>query len=227
YDILFFWVARMILMSGFLLGDVPFKKVYLHGLVRDSQGRKMSKSLGNIIDPLDMVNKYGADATRLSLIIGAGPGNDSRLSEDKVRGYRNFTTKIWNASRFVIMNYRPAQRNIKTKPKLTDKDKAHIKEVLAVKKKIEEYISKYDFNRAGEIAYHYFWHKFADKIIEEYKPRLQGDDVASRVAAEETLLKILSESLKFLHPFVPFVTEEIWGLLPLKKKEGMLIVEKW
>jgi len=223
YDLIFFWVARMILMSGFLLGDVPFKKVYLHGLVRDAQGIKMSKSLGNIIDPLDMINKYGADATRLSLIIGAGPGNDSRLSEDKVRGYRNFTTKIWNASRFVIMNYRPS----KTKVKLTAKDKVYIKEVLAVKKKIEGYISKYDFNRAGETSYHYFWHNFADKIIEEYKPRLQGQDEASRVAAQETLLRILSESLKFLHPFVPFVTEEVWGLLPLKEKEGMLIVEKW
>lgn len=223
YDIIFFWVARMILMSGFLLGDVPFKKVYLHGLVRDAQGRKMSKSLGNIMDPLDMINKYGADATRLSLIIGAGPGNDSKLSEDKVRGYRNFTTKIWNASRFVIMNYSPS----KTNAKLTPKDKAHIKEVLVIKKKIEGYINKYDFNRAGETAYHYFWHKFADKIIEEYKPRLQGEDEASRVAAQETLLKILSESLKFLHPFVPFVTEEVWGLLPLKEKEGMLIAEKW
>jgi valyl-tRNA synthetase len=223
YDIIFFWVARMILMSGFLLGDVPFKKVYLHGLVRDAQGRKMSKSLGNIMDPLDMINKYGADATRLSLIIGAGPGNDSKLSEDKVRGYRNFTTKIWNASRFVIMSYNPST----TKAKLTSKDKAHIKEVLTTKKKIEGYINKYDFNRAGETAYHYFWHKFADKIIEEYKPRLQGDNVASRVAAQETLLKILSESLKFLHPFVPFVTEEVWGLLPLKEREGMLIVEKW
>ena len=223
YDIIFFWVARMILMSGFLLGDVPFKKVYLHGLVRDAHGRKMSKSLGNIMDPLDMINKYGADATRLSLIIGAGPGNDSKLSEDKVRGYRNFTTKVWNASRFVIMNYHPS----KTKTKPTLKDKAHIKEVLATKKKIESYISKYDFNRAGETAYHYFWHKFADKIIEEYKPRLQGENEASRRAAEETLLKILSESLKFLHPFVPFVTEEIWELLPNKERQGMLIAEKW
>lgn len=223
YDIIFFWVARMILMSGFLLGDVPFKKVYFHGMVRDAQGRKMSKSLGNTMDPLDMINKYGADATRLSLIIGAGPGNDSKISEDKVKGYRNFTTKIWNASRFVIMNYRPS----KTKVKLTTKDKAHIKEVLVVKKKVETYVSKYDFNRAGETAYHYFWHKFADKIIEEYKPRLQGENEASRVAAQETLLKILSESLKFLHPFVPFVTEEVWGLLPPEEKKGMLMVEKW
>ena len=223
YDILFPWVARMILMSGFLLNDIPFKTVYLHGLVRDGQGRKMSKSLGNIIDPLDMINKYGADATRLSLIIGAGPGNDMKLSEDKVRGYRNFTTKVWNASRFVIMNY----KETKVKSKLTAKDKKHLKDLEAVKKKVGSFLDKYDFNQAGEIIYHYFWHTFADKVLEEMKPRLSSDNEADRAAAQEVLITILKSSLKMLHPFVPFVTEEVWGLMPNAQKDKMLIAEPW
>ena len=223
YDILFPWVARMILMSGFLLNDIPFKTVYLHGLVRDGQGRKMSKSLGNIIDPLDMINKYGADATRLSLIIGAGPGNDMKLSEDKVRGYRNFTTKVWNASRFVIMNY----KETKVKSKLTAKDKRHLKDLEAVKKKVGSFLDKYDFNQAGEIIYHYFWHTFADKVLEEMKPRLSSDNEADRAAAQEVLITILKSSLKMLHPFVPFVTEEVWGLMPNAQKDKMLIAEPW
>lgn len=226
YDIIFFWVARMILMTGFLLGDIPFHKVYLHGLVRDGHGRKMSKSLGNIIDPLDMIEKYGADATRLSLIIGAGPGNDMKLSEDKVRGYRNFSTKVWNASRFMVMNY----RETKTKPKLTAKDKQYLKEFETTKKKVEKYIEKYDFNRAGETLYHYFWHTFADKIIETMKPRLNGIDEKDRAAAQKVAITILKKSLKMLHPFVPFVTEEVWSLLPDKKDRSereMLIVQKW
>src|SRR3989344_5965703 len=223
YDILFPWVARMILMSGFLLGDVPFKTVYLHGLVRDNQGRKMSKSLGNIIDPLDMIKKYGADATRLSLIIGAAPGSDMKLSEDKVRGYRNFTTKVWNASRFVIMNY----KETKVKSKLTAKDKKHLKDLEAVKKKVGSFLDKYDFNQAGEIIYHYFWHTFADKVLEEMKPRLSSDNEADRAAAQEVLITILKSSLKMLHPFVPFVTEEVWGLMPNAQKDKMLIAEPW
>jgi len=223
YDILFPWVARMILMSGFLLGEIPFKTVYLHGLVRDGQGRKMSKSLGNIIDPLDMINKYGADATRLSLIIGAGPGNDMKLFEDKVRGYRNFATKIWNASRFVVMNYKPT----KTKPKFTAKDKKHLKDLSDVKKKVEKFLDKYDFNRAAETLYHYFWHTFADKVIETNKARLQSENEADRAAAQETLITILKDSLKMLHPFVPFITEAVWECLPEKGKNEMLIVESW
>ncbi len=225
YDILFPWVARMILMSGFLLGETPFETVYLHGLVRDGQGRKMSKSLGNIIDPLSMIEKYGADATRLSLIVGTGPGNDMKLSEDKVRGYRNFTTKVWNASRFVIINYRP----FKTKAKLTAGDKKYLKELADTKKIVEKYIEKFDFNRAGETIYHYFWHTFADKIIEEAKPRLNSENRTDRESAQEMLVTILRGSLTILHPFVPFVTEEVWGLLPnlTRKKSKMLLTEKW
>ena len=224
YDIIFFWVARMILMSGFLLGDIPFEKVYLQGLIRDRQGRKMSKSLGNIMNPLEMVDKFGADATRLSLIIGAGPGSDMKLSEDKVRSYRNFTTKIWNASRFVIMNYQPT----KIKPKFTAKDKKYLQEFTHTKKKVEKFLDKYDLNRAAETLYHYFWHTFANKVLEEMKPRLSSNNEADRAAAQEVLMTILKSSLKMLHPFVPFVSEEVWSRLPNKKnKTKMLIVEKW
>ncbi|MCL5006604.1 MAG: valine--tRNA ligase [Patescibacteria group bacterium] len=222
YDILFFWVARMILMSGYLLGDIPFHKVYLHGLVRDEQGRKMSKSLDNAIDPLEVSQKYGADAVRLSLIIGSAPGNDIKISEDKIRGYRNFATKIWNASRFAVLNFQPA----KVKPKLTAQDKKRLAEVEALKKKVSRHLDEFDFNRAGGALYHYFWDVFADKVIESLKPRLNSENAADRAAAQEVLMKMLKEQLKMLHPFMPFVTEEIWSLLP-ENKNKLLMVEKW
>ena len=165
YDILPFWVARMILMTGYNLGTVPFRKVYLHGMVRDEKGRKMSKSLGNGMDPLEMSDKYGADATRMSLIIGAAPGNDTRISEDRIRGYRNFSTKIWNAARFVLMNY----EKVKDEPKFTKEDNKNLEELSKIKKDVTKAIEEMDFNRAGETIYHYVWHTFADKIIEGAK----------------------------------------------------------
>lgn len=225
YDILFPWIARMILMTGYNLGTVPFTQIYLHGLVRDGQGRKMSKSLGNIIDPLTMIEKYGADATRLSLIIGTAPGNDMKLSEDRVRGYRNFSTKIWNAARFVLMNYKPSE----TPPALSNEDKKNLAELEQIKKNVTKYIEEFDFNHAGEILYHYFWHTFADKIIESSKPRLISADEADRNAAQATLLAILKESLKMLHPFIPYVTEEIWGKIRETDStiKNPLIIEKW
>lgn len=225
YDIIFFWVARMILMTTYLLGDIPFEKVYLHGLVRDEEGRKMSKSIGNIIDPLDLIHKYGADATRLSLIVGTGPGNDLKLSEDKVRGYRNFSTKIWNASRFVFMNY---DEKLKARPAYTARDKQHLKKLEEMKKKVTKDIEEYKFHRAAEALYHYFWHTFADTIIEDSKKRLYEGTPTEKRAAQETLMKILKESLKMLHPFVPYVTEEVWGRLPRQKGEReLLMIELW
>lgn len=217
YDILFFWVARMILMTGFLLGDIPFHKVYLHGLVRDEKGKKMSKSLGNAIDPLEMSDKYGADATRLSLVIGAAPGNDIKLSEDRIRGYRNFTTKIWNAARFVLMN-KPGGENFASPVE----DEPLLAQVAELKKEITAHIENFEFHLAGEKLYHYFWHTFADEIIESMKPRLKNPETADGTYA--TLEKILLESLKMLHPFMPFVTEELWS----KFKPGkLLMVENW
>jgi len=226
YDIIFFWVARMILMSGYHMGNIPFEKVYLHGLVRDGQGRKMSKSLGNIIDPVDLIEKYGADAMRFSLIVGAGPGSDMKLSEDKVRGYRNFATKIWNASRFVLMNY---DEELKTKPVYTKADKANLEQLKKINKKVTDDIEAFKFHSAADAIYHYFWHTFADKIIEGSKKRLHPDNKASdRAAAQKVLMTILTDSLKMLHPFVPYVTEAVWEKIPdANKGQKLLMVEKW
>ena len=225
YDILFFWVARMILMSTYHLGEIPFHTVYLHGLVRDDQGIKISKSFGSNLDPVDMIHEYGADAVRMGLIMGTAPGGDSKISIDKIRGYRNFTTKVWNASRFVLMNY---DEKLKARPSLTAKDKSNLARLNKMKIQVTANLEKYKFHQAGEELYQYFWHTFADKIIEDSKSRLSGDDSGDRRAAQETLMTILKECIKMLHPFTPFVTEEIWKMLPRTKGEqDLLIVEKW
>lgn len=224
YDILFFWVARMVLMSGFHLGEIPFKYVYLHGLVRDEKGRKMSKSLGNIIDPLDMVEKYGADAARLSLIIGAAVGNDMKLSEQRVKGYKHFANKIWNISRFVLEN--TDGTDVSEKPQLTDVDQKRITQLNETAEHITEHIEKFRLDIAADALYHYVWHEFADVILEESKSVLNGEDETAKRSAQWTLNEILTTSLKLLHPFMPFVTEEIWQSLP-KKDADFLMVAKW
>src|SRR3989338_3033831 len=226
YDILFFWVARMILMSTFLRGEVPFRKVYLHGLVRDGQGRKMSKSLGNIIDPLTMIEKYGADATRLSLVIGASMGNDVKLSEDKVRGYKHFANKIWNIARFVLENQQDSHKSdLYTQVRLVQVDNELVEEAMAVAKEVSENIDSFRLDLAADQLYHFAWDRFAAEIIEESKPILKGggEAAASRSAA---LFELLTISLKLLHPFMPFVTEAIWQQLP-KKESDLLMVAKW
>lgn len=224
YDILFFWVARMVLMTGALLGDIPFRTVYLHGLVRDEKGKKMSKTLGNAIDPLDMIGKYNADATRLSLVVGAAPGSDLKLSEDRVRGYRNFTTKIWNAGRFVLMHYRPEFAKMKTT--MSEADKKYLAGAVKAKKEVAELIETYQFHRAAERAYHYLWHTFADKVIEAKKGDLKGSDVKKAAAAYRLLEAILKECLVMLHPFVPFVTEALYQKLPARE-HTMLMIAPW
>ncbi|HMB17321.1 MAG TPA: valine--tRNA ligase [Candidatus Paceibacterota bacterium] len=225
YDILFFWVARMILMSTYLLGEIPFEDVYLHGLVRDEQGRKMSKSLGNGIDPLEMIEKYGADATRLSLIIGVGPGSDINLSEDKVKAYRNFSTKIWNVARFLNMSKPEDYNQEEAKQLLTKDDKKVIEEMNEFKKEITKHYEKYEFNLAGEKTYDYLWNELANKHLENNKDRLKGDDPKKAKAAYYLLEKMLFECLKMLHPFMPFVTEAVYQKLELGEK--MLMVESW
>ena len=224
HDILFFWVARMILMSGYLLGDIPFKTVYLHGLVRDPKGRKMSKSLGNTLDPLDMIDKYGADATRLSLVIGATAGNDLPLSEDKVRGYKHFANKIWNISRFVLTSVDGF--DMKHMPELTESDQKKIIELHNTVKEVTNHIERYRLDLAADTTYHYIWHTFADVILEESKPVINGDDEMAKQSAQWTLYEILTTSLKMLHPFMPFVTEVIWSKLPQKNQE-LLLIEEW
>ncbi|MDE2001288.1 MAG: valine--tRNA ligase [Patescibacteria group bacterium] len=222
YDIIFFWVARMVMFGLYRTGKIPFEIVYFHGIVRDQLKQKMSKSKGNVINPLEVADVYGTDAVRMALVIGNAAGNDSIMSEDKIRGYRNFANKIWNASRFVLMNVR--ERGAKPKP--TAADKKNLKDLAAAKKKVTRYLDAYDFSHAAETAYHYFWHTFADKVIEESKARLNSENAADAAAAQETLIAILSESMKMLHPFMPYVTEQIWQMLPGGSR-GLLMVEKW
>ncbi|MCK9187289.1 MAG: valine--tRNA ligase [Candidatus Colwellbacteria bacterium] len=227
WDIIFFWVARMIMLGIYRTGDVPFRTVYLHGLVRDKDRQKMSKSKGNVINPLEVADIYGTDAVRISLVIGSVAGNDPVISEDKIKGYRNFTTKIWNAARFVLMNLDEKIDNIE--PVFTEEDKADIERLNSVKKEVESQLDNYDFNHAGETLYHYFWHEFADKVIESKKPRLADNpNKEDKKAATETLLKILVASLKMLHPFMPFVTESAYQELPEKvRTKEFLMIENW
>lgn len=224
YDIVFFWVARMILMSTCLVGEIPFKTVYLHGLVRDAKGRKMSKSLGNIIDPLVMIDKYGADAVRLSLIIGTGPGNDSKFSEEKTRGYKHFANKIWNATRFVLSS--TSSFDWSNLPQFTSEDQKVRDELSVLVKEVTSDMENFRFYLAGEKIYHYFWHTFADIVIEDAKKKLASDDDAVKKSAERLLNESLVVLLKIVHPFMPFVTEEIWSFLPIENKK-LLLVERW
>ncbi len=227
YDILFFWVARMILMSGFFLGEVPFKTVYLHGLVRDGQGRKISKSLGNNIDPVEMAEKYGMDAVRISLIMGMAPGTDSKISEDKIRGYKHFANKLWNISRFVLTTTVDTDlQNVK----LTDTDSLLMKELAELTKTVDGHFISFRIDLAADSIYQYLWKRFADEIIEESKPILAGSDLALIQSRQYVLNTILSTSLKLLHPFMPFVTEAVWQNVPghMKKDErDILMIAKW
>ena len=223
YDILFFWVARMILMSTALMGKIPFERVYLHGLVRDAKGRKMSKSLGNGIDPLEMADKYGADATRLSLIIGASAGSDIKLSEDRIRGYRNFSTKIWNIARFIQMNKPEGAASAAANAgALSSRDEA--KELVALKHEVTAHIDAFEFHLAGEKLYHYIWHTLADKIVEAEKKKLRDGSDTEKAEAYALLERLLLESLKMLHPFMPFITEEIYQIF---RPGQMLMVQSW
>jgi valyl-tRNA synthetase len=209
YDILFFWVARMILMTTYVLGDVPFKTVYLHGLVRDEQGRKMSKSLGNVINPLDMIAKYGTDATRLSLLLGNTPGNDMKLSEEKIAGFRNFTNKLWNISRFILI-----QNDEKQSP-LTMADYWILGRLSQVNGEVRQLIESYQFSLAGEKLRDFTWNDLADWYLEISK--IEG--------GKSAILKfILDFILKLWHPFMPFVTEAVWQEMYDGKR--MLMVEK-
>lgn len=227
YDIIFFWVARMILMTTYLTGQIPFEYVYLHGLVRDEKGRKISKSLGNNIDPIDLIEKYGTDALRMSLIVGIPPGNDNNLGEDKIRAYKKFANKIWNASRFVVTNIQDA--DLSKKPTLIERDKEIITELETLSKDITKDLEEFRLYLAADKLYHYFWHTFADIIIEESKPRLSGETSEDKQSCQWMLYTVLSTSLKLLHPFMPFITEEIWDDLPKVsgKDSTLLMVEKW
>jgi valyl-tRNA synthetase len=217
WDILFFWVARMIMFGLYKTGKVPFEQVYLHGLIRDKDRQKMSKSKGNVMDPLGITDQYGVDALRMALIVGNLPGNDLPISEDKIRGYRNFANKIWNAARFVMQN----SEGLDEKAKLTKEDKAILAELKKLVTKITKQLDKSDFAHAAEDLYHYFWHTFADKIIEESKTKLA--DEKTKASAQKMLAEVLETNLKLLHPFMPFVTESIWQL----NHKDLLLIQKW
>lgn len=227
-DILFFWVARMILMSTYLLGEVPFKTVYLHGLVRDSKGNKISKSLGNNLDPLDLISKFGADAVRMSLIVAVGPGNDSKVGDDKIKAYKNFANKLWNISRFIFTSTENVEYDPKFK-KWSTADSAHMKILNDLVKEVTKEMDEYKFYLVGEKLYHYAWHEFADKIIEESKAIIENASAEDKNSRLQFLMHAHRIILKLLHPFMPFITEEIWSELPENNKEEnkLLMIEEW
>lgn len=224
YDIIFFWVIRMVFSSLYNLGEVPFKDVYLTGLVKDSQGRKMSKSLGNGIDPIEVIDQYGADALRFALITGNTPGNDSRFYMEKVEANRNFCNKLWNASRFVFMNVEENVKNI-DEVELQIEDKWIISSLNNVIDEVSTNLNKYEIGIAAEKIYDFTWNVFCDWYIELVKPRLYGDNAKLKESAISVLIYTLTNVIKLLHPFMPYITEEIYSYLP--NKNDMLINETW
>jgi valyl-tRNA synthetase len=225
YDIIFFWVIRMVFSSLEQTGEMPFKDVFLTGLVRDDQGRKMSKSLGNGIDPLDVIDEYGADALRFTLVRGNTPGNDMRFYMERVEASRNFANKLWNATRFVLMNLdEDIKENIENNL-LEEEDKWILSRMNTVIKEVTENLDKYEIGIAAQKIYDFTWDEYCDWYIEMVKPRLYGEDKFSKVVAENVLLYVLENILKLLHPFMPFITEEIWGHLP--NREKALIISPW
>ena len=215
YDIIFFWVARMIFSGIEHMGEIPFDTVFIHGIIRDSQGRKMSKSLGNGVDPLEVIEKYGTDALRFSIVLGTSPGNDIRYSEEKLDSAKNFANKIWNAAKFVLMNLEDVENEIE-KPSLQDlkaEDKWILSKLNQLTKEVETNLDKFELGIALEKIYNFVWDEFCDWYIEIVKPRLYNKEDSSRKIAQYVLNKVLGDSLKLLHPFMPFVTEEIYTKL--------------
>ena len=223
YDILFFWVSRMIFSGMEHMHKIPFHTVLFHGLIRDAQGRKMSKSLGNGVDPIAVINTYGADALRFNIITGNSPGNDMRYYDERCEAMRNFANKIWNASRFVMMNLTIDKNELPDKLEL--EDKWILSKLNTLVREVNENIDKYELGIAANKIYDFIWDTYCDWYIELTKPRLNGADEAARLSAQKVLLYVLTETLKLLHPFMPFITEEIWQALP---HEGeALMIERY
>ena len=226
YDIIFFWVIRMVFSGLEQTGKTPFHHVLIHGLVRDSQGRKMSKSLGNGIDPLEIIDQYGADALRLTLMTGNAPGNDMRFYMERVEASRNFANKVWNASRFIMMNLEkaevPAEINLET---LTSADKWILSKVNTLAKDVTENLDKYELGIAVQKVYDFIWEEFCDWYIEMVKPRLYNDEDTTKAAALWTLKTVLANALKMLHPYMPFITEEIF--CTLCPEEESIMISSW
>lgn len=225
YDLIFKWIPRMVIFGLYLADEVPFKNVYLHGLVNDAKGKKMSKSKGNVINPLDMTDKYGTDALRMALVVSNPPGSDTALAENKIKGYKNFANKVWNITRFVLSNAEGVSYDESRIS--TEADKTLASELEALVEDVTSDMEGYRFHLASEKIYHYVWHSFADIILEASKPLLLSEDAEVRESRQQTLLHILSTCLKLLHPFMPFVTEEIWGMMPTRRGDRLLMVETW
>ena len=247
YDIIFFWVIRMIFSGYEQMGKAPFHTVLFHGLIRDSEGRKMSKSLGNGIDPLEVIDKYGADALRMTLVTGNAPGNDMRFYWEKVENSRNFANKIWNASRFIMMNMEKADKAqmeyydmvyglkgaedrqqveaLGQQAPLTMADKWILSKANALAKEVTENLDKFELGIALQKVYDFVWEEFCDWYIEMVKPRLWKDEDFTKAAAVWTLKTVLIQSLKLLHPYIPFVTEEIF--CNLQDEEESIMISSW
>ena len=227
YDIIFFWVARMIFSGMEQMKKEPFKTVFIHGLVRDDKGRKMSKSLGNGIDPLEMAEKYGADALRFNLITGNSPGNDARFYVEKCEAMRNFANKIWNASRFVMMNL--TIDHVELPEQLELEDKWVLSKLNTLVKEVTDNMDAFEIGVASAKVYDFIWDTYCDWFIELCKARLTGDDERSKVNAQNVLCYVLIETLKLLHPFMPFITEEIYQALPhtAEDKGEFIMLQKW
>ena len=222
YDIIFFWVARMIFSGMEQMKKEPFKTVFIHGLVRDDKGRKMSKSLGNGIDPLEMAEKYGADALRFNLITGNSPGNDMRFYVEKCEAMRNFANKIWNASRYVLMNLIVEENGLPDAADLEIEDKWVLSKLNTLIKEVTENMDAYELGVASAKVYDFIWDTYCDWYIELTKARLYGEDEKSKLAAQKVLVYVLDQFLRLLHPFMPFITEEIWQAIPHEGRFLML-----
>ena len=241
YDIIFFWVARMIMMGLYFTGEPPFEYVYLHGLVRAEDGRKMSKSLGNALDPLDLISEYGNDALRFTLLTGSTPGNDMKLSVSRIEANRNFANKIWNAARFVLMNLEPdevelsdgEERNGVTfaLPPLSEQtlaDRWILSRLNAVQSHVTQLIENWQLGEAGRQLYEFLWSEYCDWYIEAAKPRLYGEQAEARKVTRQVLAYTLEQSLRLLHPFMPYVTEAIWSHLPgVSERAEALMTQRW
>ncbi|MEI7513303.1 MAG: valine--tRNA ligase [bacterium] len=225
YEILFFWVARMILMTGFHLGTIPFKKIYLHGTVRDAKGRKMSKSLNNGVDPIEISEKFGADAGRMALMVGSAPGIDTKISEDKIKGYKHFANKVWNVARFVLQSTEEFSYD-ENFDAWSENDKELIKAQDSEFETLTQEMDNLKIHIASDRIYQYIWNEFASKIIEDSKPILKDGTIEDKNSRAQFLLHSLRKILIVLHPFMPFVTEELWSLMPFSNNK-ILMVEKW
>eukprot|EP00362_Geleiidae_sp_MMETSP1317_P000435 CAMPEP_0201282978 /NCGR_PEP_ID=MMETSP1317-20130820/7167_1 /ASSEMBLY_ACC=CAM_ASM_000770 /TAXON_ID=187299 /ORGANISM="Undescribed Undescribed, Strain Undescribed" /LENGTH=361 /DNA_ID=CAMNT_0047597471 /DNA_START=1486 /DNA_END=2568 /DNA_ORIENTATION=- len=216
FDILFFWVARMMMMGIHFMNEVPFKDIYVHALVRDEKGKKMSKSKGNVIDPLLIIDNYGTDAFRYALAAFAAQGRDIKMSGKRVEGYRHFINKLWNAARFSFMHIGENFEKVEITKDLSIYEKWILSRLAKVSKKVANALDNYKFNEGASVLYRFVWHEFCDWYLEAAKPNLYRE-AADKTVSKNVLYKVLKEVLILLHPFIPFVTEEIWHKLPKTK----------